>query len=91
MAEETRYGRNPGVTETIVDSEIFLVDPDTQEVFYLDEAGTALWRLIDAPQSFDEVLAVYSAAFPDIDPGRIETDLKASLDKLLEPGLVVAF
>ena len=79
------------VTETIVDSEIFLVDPDTQEVFYLDEAGTALWRLIEAPQSFDEFLAVYSAAFPDIDPGRIETDLKESLDKLLEPGLVVVF
>ena len=89
MADEIRYGRNPGVTETAVDSEVFLVDPETQEVFYLDVAGTALWRLIEEPQSFDDVLAVYGAAFPDVDPAKIEADLKAALEKLLEQGLAV--
>lgn len=89
MADDKRYGRNPGVTETAVDSELFLVDPETQEVFYLDEAGTALWRLIDDPQSFGEVLAVYGAAFPDVDAATLEADLRASLDKLLEQGLAV--
>ena len=89
MADEIRYGRNPGVTETAVDLEVFLVDPETQEVFYLDVAGTTLWRLIEEPQSFGDVLAVYGAAFPDVDPAKIEADLKAALDKLLEQGLAV--
>jgi hypothetical protein len=84
----TKYFRNPGVTETAVDAELFLVDPDTQEVFYLDEAGAALWRLIGEPLSFDEILGVFGAAFPDVAPDRIADDLKRSLDRLLGPGLV---
>ena len=90
MTETVRYQRNPAVGETDIDGEIFLVDPNTEEVFYLDALGSALWRLIAEPQTLEEAAAVYAAAFPGTDPTTIEQDLGAVLQELLERGLVVA-
>ena len=88
MAEPQRYQRKPGVSETELDGEIFLVQPDDGEVFYLDAMGAGLWRLIAVPQSFDEAVTVFRNAFPDIDSERVESDLKSALQILLDRGLV---
>jgi len=37
-----RLVRNPAVTETPVDDEIFLVDPETEEVYWLDRLSAGL-------------------------------------------------
>lgn len=89
MAEGSRYQRNPAVTETEIDGEIFLVEPETEEVFYLDPLGSGLWRLIAEPHSLPEAATVYAAAFPDTDRTTIEADLGAVLSDLLERGLAV--
>jgi hypothetical protein len=90
MAESPRYRRNPGVTETEVDGEIFLVEPETQEVFYLDAGGAALWRLLAEPLSLSDALAVYGAAFPDADAETIRRDLEEAVRTLFRRGLIVA-
>ena len=41
MSENPSYLRNPAVNVTEIDQEIFLVDPDDGEVFYLDEISSA--------------------------------------------------
>ena len=89
MTGPTRYKRNPAVSETELDGEIFLVEPESEEVFYLDEIGAGLWRLIAAPQSLEETVVVYQAAFPDADRQTVEYDLRAALQTLLDRGLVV--
>lgn len=89
MDDGARYQRNPAVSETEIDGEIFLVEPETEEVFYLDSMTTGLWRLIAEPQTLPEVAAIYSAAFPDTDRTTIDGDLGAVLSDLLERGLVV--
>lgn len=89
MDEEGRFQRNPAVSETEIDGEIFLVEPETEEVFYLDSMGSGLWRLIAEPQTLPEAAAVYAAAFPDVDQATIEADLGAVLSDLLDRGLVV--
>ena len=89
MAGEPRYQRNPAVSETEIDGEIFLVEPETEEVFYLDAMGSGLWRLLAEPQTMREAAAVYAAAFPETDRGTIEDDLGAALNALLDRGLVV--
>jgi hypothetical protein len=43
---------NPVVTETDIDDK-FLVEPASEEVFYMDTV------------SFEEIVKVYGAAFPD--------------------------
>ena len=89
MGAPARYQRNPAVSETEIDGDFFLVEPETEEVFYLDSMGSGLWRLIAEPQTLQEAAAVYAAAFPDTDHATIEDDLGAVLDDLLGRGLVV--
>ena len=49
---EILYVRNPAVAATEIDAETFLVEPETGEVFYLDEVSSALWRfiIVSSPQ-----------------------------------------
>ena len=89
MEHEGRFQRNSAVSETEIDGDIFLVEPETEEVFYLDTTSSGLWRLIAEPQTLAEVSAVYAAAFPDTDRATIEQDLAAALDDLLDRGLAV--
>jgi hypothetical protein len=65
MAKEKTFIRNPAVTETDIDDEIFLVEPASEEVFYMDTVSAGLWRLLAEPSSFEEIAAVYGAASSD--------------------------
>lgn len=89
MTGPVRYERNPAVSETELDGEMFLVEPESEEVFYLDTMGASLWRLIAAPQSLEQTIEVYRAAFPDTDRQTVEKDLRAALQTMLDRGLVV--
>ena len=90
MTGTTYYVRNPAVSETELDGEMFLVEPESGEVFYLDTMGAGLWRLMAAPQSLEEAVSVYRAAFPGADPDTVENDLRTALRTLLDRGLVLA-
>ena len=39
---ESLYVRNPAVTETTLDDDVFLVEPGTGEVFYLNAVTSGL-------------------------------------------------
>lgn len=86
----TRYRRNPGVSETIVDGETFLVDPADEEIFYLDRITTGLWRCLAEPRTGAEILALFVVAFPTERPDRLDADLKAALADLVARGLALA-
>ena len=75
MTGPARYKRNHAVSETELNGEIFLVEPETEELFYLDAMSAGLWRLIAAPQSLGETVEVYHAAFPDADRQAAEIDV----------------
>ena len=89
MSENPSYLRNPGVNVTEIDQEIFLVDPDDGEVFYLDEISSALWRFIEEPRDAAEIAATFGAAFPDIPAEKIAADIDSALRELTERGLAV--
>ena len=74
---------------TEIDAETFLVDPDSGEVFYLDEVSSALWRLLAEPRSRAEITETFAAAFPDTPADRIEQDIASALDEMTGRGLVV--
>jgi hypothetical protein len=89
MSGPRRYQRNPAVTATAVDDEIFLVEPASQEVFYLDPVTAALWRCLDEPQSEAEIAALFGVAFPDTDPEAIERDIAEALADMVARELAV--
>lgn len=88
MADPAHYRRNPAAGETEIDGEIFLVEPESEEVYYLDRTASALWRLLEAPRSFDDIRAVFRDAFPEVAAGMLERDLRDALGTLIEQGLV---
>jgi hypothetical protein len=65
-----RLARNPAVTETRLDDEIFLVEPHSDEVYYLDAVSSGLWRLLDGPATLEELQATWSYPTTERRPDR---------------------
>jgi hypothetical protein len=84
-----RYRRNPAVSETEVDDEIFLVEPESEEIFYLDSVTSGLWRLLAEPKTLAEAQAVLRGAFPDQDRATVERDVAAAFEDMLARKLIV--
>ena len=84
----TKYVRQARVDITEVDREVFLVEPDSDEIYYLDEITSGIWRLLAEPTTSEDMATVLRAAFPDVDPARIQADLATALRDLLARDLV---
>lgn len=89
MADIPRFRRNPAIAFTVVDDETFLIEPESQEVFYLDAVSSALWRLLEDPRTAEEMAALFAAAFPDHPAEKISRDIAAATADLLARGLAV--
>ena len=85
-----RWPRNPAIGETAVDDEMFLVEPESQEVFYLDRISSGLWRILAEPQDEAGITALFAAAFPDTPPPTIARDIAAALAEMKRRNLVVS-
>ena len=67
-----RYIRNPVINETPLDDEVFLVDPNSEEVYYPNEISGGLWRLLGEAMALDALQAAYKAAFPSADQRQVD-------------------
>lgn len=56
-------------------------------IFNLNATGTAVWRLLEQPIRFEELTAIFAAAFPDTDPADLAADLSGLIRKLGANGL----
>ena len=89
--DETKYIRNPAVTETNLDDDVFLVEPGSGEVFYLNLITSGLWTLFAEAASTDEALAIYRSAFPDNPEEDIRRDVTAAIVEMRDRDLIVAY
>ena len=87
--EQLKYERNPAVSETTVDDEVFLVEPESEEIFYLDSVTSGLWRLLASPKTLAEAQAVFRDAFPDKDAATVERDVGVALEDMSARKLIV--
>jgi hypothetical protein len=85
-----RYARKPGVTETEIDDGIFLVEPNSQDIYFLDAISRGLWRLMAEASSLDRLQGVVREAFPDQPPGEIDRDVAAAVEEMAARGLVIS-
>ena len=76
--------RNPAVSCTEVEGELFLVEPQSGEIFYLDAITSGVWRLLEAPRSRAEVIATVAAAFPGQPAERIAADVSKVVAELTD-------
>jgi len=84
-----QFQRKPGISETPVDDGVFLVEPESQEIFYLDSISCGLWRELAQPRSRADLHGVVGEAFPEVPAERIASDVAAVLEDLLQKRLIV--
>jgi len=78
---------SPEVMLQEISGEAVLLDLKSESYFGLDAVGTRIWRLIEQnghlKAVYSELLAEY-----DVDPERLELDLKQLIGQLADAGLV---
>ena len=75
----TQYKASPRVEITQVEADLFLVDPEAENIYHLGPVGAGLWRLLAEPQNEESLFSVLQSAFPDIP----ETRLREDIDRII--------
>ena len=74
---------------TTVDEDTVILDTASGRYFSLEGVGSTLWRALQEPRSFDELLATVLESY-DVGVETAEHDVRALLGNLEEAGLVAA-
>ena len=82
------FRRRPGINETPVENELFLIAGDSGDIFHLDQMAMAIWRALEAPAGKADLQALFTDAFPETPTATIERDLAAALATLLQGELI---
>ena len=78
---------SPEVMLQEISGESVLLDLKSESYFGLDEVGTRIWRLIEQDGHLNAVHAALLVEY-DVDPVRLENDLKDLTGRLADAGLV---
>ena len=78
---------SPEVMLQEISGEAVMLDLKSESYFGLDAVGTRIWRVVEREghlkKVFSELLSEY-----DVDPARLEEDLKDLIGRLADAGLV---
>lgn len=83
------YQQKPDIHFRQLDGESFLADGENNAMFNLNALGTAVWRVLVNPMTTDEVVELFSDAFPDTDASRIKSDVLALFEDMAKAGIIV--
>ncbi len=83
------HRRHPMAIETAVESEAFIVNPQTEAIFALNAIGNAVWNLLREPCTVREASHLVRAAFPDIAAATVERDFSKLFADLSRQGLII--
>ena len=79
------------MTQTTLDDDVFLVEPASGEVFYLNAVTSGLWNLFAEPSTRADALDTYRAAFPDAPDDDVSKDVSAAIDDMRARDLIVEY
>jgi hypothetical protein len=88
MSSHRRYRRSPGINETPVEDEMFLIADDSGDIYHLDRLAMSIWRTLEQSNTEAELVALFSQAFPETTAMTLRRDLRAALIKLQAGGLI---
>jgi len=83
---EPQYKRSVSVTATMLDDELLCVNLDTGTYIGMKEVGQAVWRQLEVPSTFDEILRLVVSEY-DVDEGRARADLETFMAEMVKAGL----
>jgi hypothetical protein len=76
------------VVSEVIDGEAIVIDLSTGIYYSLDGVGGAIWSLIEAERSIDDIVAAVVARY-EVSPERAENDVEQVVAELVGEGLVV--
>jgi hypothetical protein len=76
MESEKKYRLNEEIVFREEDDGAFLFDPDSGDLRYLNQSGKETFLLLGEDQSVSGVIRRMSELYPDIDPQKIEADVR---------------
>ena len=85
-----RYRRNESVTITTVDDGSFLVEPETQDIFYLDGLAAGIWAALAEAATLAELQDLVAEAFPQTSRQIVDSDVCSLLDDMTGRKLLLA-
>lgn len=85
----TLFARSPLAHTTELDGEAFLARRDRDTILRLNPTAAALWRALAEPTGRDELVALFAAAFPEVEAEHLARDIDGVLGELLTQGMVV--
>ena len=84
MEFEKRYRRNEEIVFREEDDGAFLFDPDSGDLRYLNQSGKETFLMLDEDRDLNTVIHRMIELYPDVDPQKIEADVKDFLEDLEE-------
>ena len=86
-----QYARNHNIVERRIDDTVFLVNPKTDTILYLNRLGTAIWHLLAEPICIEEATITVQQAFPDVPPLKIADDVGKLFNQLSNKDFLIPF
>ena len=84
----TLYARQSGVEVAPMQDETVLFNPATKKFCVLNETAAHLWMLLEQPRAEAELAAGLCDEFDGVDPGVAARDVRATLNQLVDLGVV---
>jgi hypothetical protein len=85
----SRIARRDGIDATEVDADVFLVEPDSEEVFHLNPVAAGLWRLLAEPMALAQLQAAVREAFPERAGAEIDREVSEAVAELVRRRLAL--
>jgi hypothetical protein len=77
----------PDVLANVIDGETVLLNLKSESYFGLDEVGTRMWESLTTAGSIQAACEALLSEY-DVEGGRLQQDVEALLEQLVEHGLV---
>lgn len=82
MAEDTKYRANPVISFKDEGNEgAVLYNPDTDKCVIINAVGSAVWKYLEEPRTFDEIIFMLTESFSGVDTEKAQKDLEAFIEK----------
>ena len=79
-----RFRQNEGIVFREEDDGAFLFDPDSGDLRYLNQSGKETFLMLGEDHGVNEVIQQMIKLYPDVEPEKIEADVKDFVKDLEE-------
>jgi hypothetical protein len=87
LTAQSRIARSKNQTSCDLDDETAIVNFENGVYYGLDPTGARVWNLLREPVTIEELCSSLGRVY-DVEPSRLESDIRAFIGDLAEQGLV---